>query len=169
MDEQKRQSQTCLQGSGQSSSSNWKGKQTLSDYKQVGGEHYKNNVIEPWNFIAANNLGYFEGSAIKYITRWRSKGGIADIQKAIHFLEKLIELESASKSSTPTGDVVAGGTIHRPEAIAQRAAMGFSPKSSVDGAIRDTYRPSSDYWQELNKVTTDWVTGLHERNLYHGG
>lgn len=131
--------------------------------KQISGSHYKQVAIQPWDYVAANNLGYFEGSAIKYITRWRSKGGIADIQKAIHFLEKLIELES------PTGDVVAGGTIHRPEAFAQRAAMGFSPKSSVDGAIRDTYRPSSDYWQELNKVTTDWVTGLHERNLYHGG
>jgi hypothetical protein len=137
--------------------------------KQISGTHYKNNTIQPWDFVAANNLGYFEGSAIKYITRWRSKGGIADIQKAIHFLEKLIELESVSKSNAFTGDVVAGGSIHRPEAAAQGSSSGFYPAPSMASAIGDTYRPSSDYWQELNKVTNDWVTGLYERNLYHGG
>lgn len=62
--------------------------------KQVGGSHYKGKAIQPWDYVAANNLGYFEGTAIKYITRWREKGGVPDLQKAIHFLEKLIELES---------------------------------------------------------------------------
>lgn len=140
-----------------------------ADDKQISGNHYKEMSIQPWTYVHANNLGYFEGSAIKYITRWRSKGGIADIQKAIHFLEKLIELESVSKSNAFTGDVVAGGTIYRPETISQRAAMGFTSPSKVDEYARDTYRPPSDYWQELNKVTNDWVTGLYERNLYHGG
>ena len=163
MDEQKRQSQTCLQGSGQSSSSNWKGKQTLSDYKQVGGEHYKNNVIEPWNFIAANNLGYFEGSAIKYITRWRSKGGIADIQKAIHFLEKLIELESLDTKSVATSALVGAKTE------ASNVTMGLYPPPSMASSVGDTYRPSSDFWQELNKVTEQWVMGKQERDTFHGG
>lgn len=137
--------------------------------KQISGTHYKNNTIQPWDFVAANNLGYFEGSAIKYITRWRSKGGIADIQKAIHFLEKLIELESVSKSNAFTGDVVAGGTIYRPETISQRAAMGFTSPSKVDEYARDTYRPPSDFWQELNKVTEQWVMSKQERDTFHGG
>ena len=70
--------------------------------KQISGSHYKLNSIQPWDYVAANNLGYFEGSAIKYITRWRNKGGIADLQKAIHFLEKLIELESPSTNPVAT-------------------------------------------------------------------
>ena len=61
--------------------------------RQVGGEHYKVQGIEPWDYVAANNLGYFEGSIIKYITRWRLKGGTADLEKAAHYLEKLMELE----------------------------------------------------------------------------
>lgn len=49
--------------------------------------------------MLANNLGYLEGSAIKYITRWKDKNGIDDIRKAIHFLEKLIEVASAGSSA----------------------------------------------------------------------
>lgn len=61
--------------------------------RQVGGEHFKNQVIQTWDFIAANNIGFFEGNAIKYLSRWRSKGGVEDLKKAIHYIEKLIELE----------------------------------------------------------------------------
>ena len=50
--------------------------------------------IQPWDFIAANNLGWFEGSIIAYVARWREKGGIEDLRKSIHFLEKLIEVET---------------------------------------------------------------------------
>lgn len=52
-------------------------------------------TIQPWDYIAANNIGFFEGNAIKYLTRWRDKGGIADLEKARHYLDKLIELETA--------------------------------------------------------------------------
>jgi len=62
--------------------------------KQVSGNHYKEKEIQPWDYVYANNLGYFEGNCVKYVSRWRDKGGIADLQKAIHYLEKLIELEN---------------------------------------------------------------------------
>jgi hypothetical protein len=61
--------------------------------KQIAGNHYKKNGIQPWDYVVANNIGYLEGSAIKYITRWKDKNGIDDIRKAIHFLEKLIEVQ----------------------------------------------------------------------------
>lgn len=60
---------------------------------QVGGDHYKFKTIQPWDFIAANNLGFFEGNIVKYVTRWRDKAGVDDLRKAKHYLEKLIELE----------------------------------------------------------------------------
>ena len=61
---------------------------------QVGGQHYKKLKIQPVEYVHANNLGYFEGSVIKYVSRWRDKGGIDDLKKAIHFIELLIELEA---------------------------------------------------------------------------
>jgi hypothetical protein len=54
---------------------------------QVSGDHYKSLKIQP---IA-------EGSVIKYVTRWRDKGGLADLEKAKHFLELLIELETTAR------------------------------------------------------------------------
>lgn len=61
--------------------------------KQEGGNHYKNLKIQPIEYIHANNIPFTEGSIIKYVSRWREKGGIQDLKKAMHFLELLIELE----------------------------------------------------------------------------
>lgn len=61
---------------------------------QVAGNHYKDLKIQPVEYIHANGIGFCEGSVIKYVTRWRAKGGIEDLKKARHFLDLLIELES---------------------------------------------------------------------------
>lgn len=60
--------------------------------RQHGGDHYKTKAIEPWDFIAANNLGFFEGNILKYISRWQDKNGVEDLLKARHYLDKLIEI-----------------------------------------------------------------------------
>jgi len=62
---------------------------------QIGGEHYKVQAIEPWDYIAANGLGYFEGCIVKYVTRHRQKNGLEDLRKAQHYIAKLIEVEEA--------------------------------------------------------------------------
>lgn len=59
---------------------------------QVAGNHYKDKSIQPWDYIAANEIGYFEGNVIKYVSRWKEKGGLNDLLKAQHYLTKLIEL-----------------------------------------------------------------------------
>ena len=65
----------------------------LANDKQVGGNHYK-TTIEPWDAILDWKLGYLDGSAVKYLSRWRKKGGVDDLRKAVHFIEKLIEVET---------------------------------------------------------------------------
>jgi hypothetical protein len=65
--------------------------------RQVAGNHYKDRGIQPVEYIAANDLNFFEGSAVKYITRHRSKGGVSDLKKAIHLLEIMMELEADAK------------------------------------------------------------------------
>jgi hypothetical protein len=73
---------------------NVKGCNTMkANDQQVAGSHYKKQVIQTWDYIAANNIGYFEGNIIKYISRWRDKNGLEDLRKARHYLDKLIELE----------------------------------------------------------------------------
>lgn len=63
--------------------------------KQEGGDHYKKLAIQPIEFIFKNKIGYAEGNVIKYVTRWRDKNGVEDLKKARHYLDLLIEAESA--------------------------------------------------------------------------
>ena len=60
---------------------------------QVGGNHYRTQAIQPWDFIVTNGLGFLDGNVVKYVSRYRSKGGVEDLRKAQHYLAKLIEVE----------------------------------------------------------------------------
>lgn len=68
---------------------------------QFGGSHYKDMAIEPWDFITANKLPFLEGCIIKYVARWKVKGGMEDLRKARHFLDKLIETEEPKPQEKP--------------------------------------------------------------------
>jgi len=60
---------------------------------QIGGDHYKDLVIQPAYFCYVNKIPYLEATAIKYLCRWRKKNGIEDLKKAKHFIDLLIEFE----------------------------------------------------------------------------
>jgi hypothetical protein len=59
--------------------------------RQVGGNHYRNYVIQPAEFINKNKLLFAEGNAIKYIVRASKKGGKEDLLKAKHYIDMIIE------------------------------------------------------------------------------
>jgi hypothetical protein len=60
--------------------------------KQVDGTHYQ-STFQHWDFVVAILRGrYLEGCITKYVTRYKKKNGLADVQKALHYTEKLIEL-----------------------------------------------------------------------------
>jgi len=52
---------------------------------------YYTRGIEPWEYIESNDLDFFEGNVVKYLTRWKEKGGTADLRKARDYLDYLIE------------------------------------------------------------------------------
>jgi hypothetical protein len=60
---------------------------------QIAGDHYKKLAIQPVEYIHANGLPFIEGCVVKYVTRWRAKDGLRDLEKARHFIDLLIELE----------------------------------------------------------------------------
>ena len=65
--------------------------------KQIGGSHYQKFKIQPSKFVIENELLYPEGCAIKYIIRHRMKGKKQDLEKAIHFIEMIIERDYPKK------------------------------------------------------------------------
>ena len=59
--------------------------------QQVGGDHYRQQKFQPIEYIMGNNLGFCEGNVVKYVSRWKSKGGVQDLKKARQYLDFLIE------------------------------------------------------------------------------
>jgi hypothetical protein len=111
--------------------------------KQVGGSHYKTN-IEPWDAILDWGLGYLDGSAVKYLSRWHKKGGVQDLEKAVHFLQKLIEVENARLF----------GTLNSQEQTGQTVASIVAESEARYGKRVDT---NADY-------RTQVIAELHRRN-----
>ena len=60
---------------------------------KVSPNHYENQAIQPLAFITANKMGFAAGNVIKYVTRYRSKNGVEDLQKARMYLDVLIHEE----------------------------------------------------------------------------
>jgi len=71
---------------------------------QVGGDHYKNLAIQPMEYSMANRLDACQHTIVKYVTRFRDKGGIADLEKARHTLDMLIDFERAKAAPTAAND-----------------------------------------------------------------
>jgi len=66
--------------------------------RQVGGNHYKDFRIQPYEFISKNNLSFFQGNVVKYVCRYLSKNKIEDLQKIIHYCElEILKLKDDNK------------------------------------------------------------------------
>lgn len=60
---------------------------------QIGGDHYKSMAIQPMEYSMANKLDACQHTIIKYVTRFREKGGIQDLEKAKHCIDLLIHFD----------------------------------------------------------------------------
>nr|QIG67117.1 DUF3310 domain-containing protein [Rhizobium phage RHph_TM26] len=60
----------------------------MNEVEQVGGAHYK-AAYQHWDWVSDTGLGYMEGNASAYVTRFRKKGGLVDLEKAVSYIEKL--------------------------------------------------------------------------------
>jgi hypothetical protein len=74
--------------------------------KQIGGNHYKDFHIQPYEFISKNNLSFFQGNVIKYVCRYMNKNGIEDLDKIIHYCQlekkKMKDLNAEQQKNSKT-------------------------------------------------------------------
>lgn len=68
---------------------------------QVGGTHYEDMEIQPWEVIARADLDFWEGNVVKYVMRYKTKNGLEDLMKARHYLEYLIHREAEKGEPIP--------------------------------------------------------------------
>jgi hypothetical protein len=86
---------------------------TNANNHQVDGNHYSSD-IQHWDYVVANELDYFQAQVTKYVTRWKKKGGIRDLEKAQHFLEKYIEVEKAKEGLKNPHGLYLGKSPNKP-------------------------------------------------------
>jgi hypothetical protein len=125
--------------------------------KQVGGSHYKTN-IEPWDAILDWGLGYLDGSAVKYLSRWHKKGGVQDIEKAVHFLQKLIEVENerlrrASDTNVPNQQTIADIIAESENRYGERISTNVGDRNEAVTQLRNGTKTGYGQPQDLGDIT----------------
>lgn len=92
---------------------------------QYGGEHYKGKAIQPIEYAHANNLSFFQGNVVKYVTRYKDKKGAEDIEKAVHYLQMILEFEYGVKTS-----------FKKEEDISEQECVDYHQKLWKEGTIQ---------------------------------
>ena len=67
---------------------------------QEGGDHYKKHAIQPIEYAMANGLDACQANVVKYVTRYKDKGGIQDLKKARHYIDMLMDFYQESSDET---------------------------------------------------------------------
>lgn len=99
---------------------------------QVGGDHYKSMPIQPMEYSMANNLDACQHTVIKYVTRFREKGGVQDLQKAKHVIDMLIEFETSDENT-------------------EQAQPASEPAMSKDESLRELHKALDGIVADLDK------------------
>ena len=100
---------------------------------QIGGSHYK-SVLQHWDFVVNHNVSYLIANATKYLTRWRKKNGVQDLEKAGHYVSKALELYRAGTDvMTSTAGVADCYSFCKTNGLDTRETLAFT-LLSAEGA-----------------------------------
>lgn len=113
--------------------------------RQVGGDHYKGAAMEHWDFVIKGGLGYLRGCASKYVYRWKDKGGLSDLKKAGHYIEKLLEISETDDR--------------------EKFKYGAAKAAEVTGQFIQSNGIPSDEATILSYLASDWDLGLADSHL----
>lgn len=101
-----------------------------ANQRQIAGDHYNKRPIQHWDFAIGNDLSYLGGQATKYVSRWRDKNGVVDLQKAMHFIEKMEEVHSQPPTPVSLSDYFTAQELGWHEQIV--VAMIFSYERTLE-------------------------------------
>lgn len=113
--------------------------------RQIGGDHYKGAAMEHWDFVIKGGLGYLRGCASKYVYRWKDKGGLSDLKKAGHYIEKLQDISETDDR--------------------EKFKYGAAKAAEVTGEFIQSNGIPSDEATILSFLASDWDLGLADSHL----
>lgn len=104
--------------------------------KQVGGHHYKTGGEQHWDRVHRLGMNWYAANVTKYVERYRQKNGLEDLKKARHYLDKLIEVETAEYKTgplTPLGYGAVMGVDRAAQLTENWKAERTAPRHPYDG------------------------------------
>ena len=129
--------------------------------QQVSGNHYKDLPIQPVEFIYKNNIGYLEGNVIKYICRHKAKNGLADLEKAKHYIELLIELEYGQEKALDN-------LMAWQQELEKQKPVTEKQHSLLMGALKKSSQKINTAPRELSDEEIIRICETCDLNLIHG-
>ena len=123
---------------------------TSANAKQVGGNHYKTGGVQHWDLVHDYRVPYLAGNATKYLTRFRNKNGVQDLEKSMHYVDKMLEKASVETLYATCSDPVP------PKMITM-----FLDSNGVMGAEREPIRLILT-WQRVSDLALakTWIGSL---------
>ena len=130
---------------------------------QVGGSHYTSKAVQPWEAMQAwmtheEFTGFLRGNVIKYIARCNEKGGLEDLKKARHYLDRLIEVTGAGlpedNPATTPAQVSDAVMLEIAKAVARRCGMDVG----VDGnliTVAGVRNPKPDHCAPFDAIADE--------------
>lgn len=140
------------------------------DERQIGGLHYKKcpPEFQHWNLVRVHNWDYFQAQSIKYIMRYKEKAGIEDLEKALHFVEKMIADFRDKCANTSVSDLLSS-TLANPAVLDQlRATLSknaLQQSAKAGGPINSVGDPTkSTMTLEASPHVRIWFTTQDVKN-----
>lgn len=114
--------------------------------KQVAGTHYLTSGVAHWDYVTKQDVPYLEGNATKYLTRWKKKNGIQDLQKAAHYIEKRLEcmdqfgaIRGAVEDTEMFYSFLKDNDVDYPESLIIRSVMHWTSREHLMLALHKLY------------------------------
>lgn len=108
-----------------------------SNSYQVGGDHYKASY-QHWDFAIEVPLSYLEAATTKYVVRHPKKGGVEDLKKALHYLNKLVEVAFRQSRAMPYAETL--------------ASVQMFSRANALGALERRYVEILSTWEDVAEL-----------------
>lgn len=130
----------------------------MTDTEQVGGTHYASKSIQPWAAMKAwmtpeQFKGFLRGNAIKYLARCDDKGGVEDLKKARHYLDKLIEFSGEEQEEAEASE-----QRPMPRELEQPAGTLYRYKAYIPSPLFGRFWPLNKFSGEVSLPDIQWVS-----------
>ncbi len=133
--------------------------------EQVGGTHYRQYLIEPIDFITLNNVPFCQANILKYLCRYKRKGGLEDLAKARHY----VKLAVSRESSQIEFNHLDMRRFMEANSIDENSTLGHALGLLNDFMREDCYHHVTELLETIDKLEAELIAEQRAKGNYSSG